>query len=381
MRCQIAVLPALMAVGAASVSAVQDQAIAAIDLGSPQVTLSDQFSAVRGIRELPSGVLLVADWIEESVSLVDLDAGFSVERVTPGAGPGEVRLPTGVVAMGGDSTLLLNTGNRRLSVLGPDGRVARTIPADRPGMLDVGGVLPNGHLVFPVPGWAALNDPLPDDSVRLVVMDPVTGDQRRIATLQGERRRRDQSPSRSLRLPTVGFAARDGWTVSPDGDLVIVRGGDYRLERWRVGGDQTTGPSYAYAARRVTAEDRRDFVRRFLDRSVMSGRGVDGGLGRAPTFSSEEIERLVDTTEFAETHPLFSPGDVLPAPDGSTWVGLGRDGDTVSYDVFDEEGVRTGRVRLSGERVVAHIGLRGVYVIRTGEMGLQSIERYALPRS
>src|ERR1043166_2223943 len=63
-------------------------------LAPPTATLAEEFSAIRGVRELADGRLLVSDYLDERVALVDLDRGTLLVRVTRGGGPGEARLPT-----------------------------------------------------------------------------------------------------------------------------------------------------------------------------------------------------------------------------------------------------------------------------------------------
>lgn len=349
-------------------------------LGGPQAVLAEAFSAVRGTRELSSGKLLVADWIEERVALVDLDAGTVRDWVTKGPGPDEVRLPAGLVPMAGDSTLIVDLGNGRLSVLGPAGRISRTMRAERPGMEEVYGVGADGALYFPVPVWAAGASALPDDSVRLVRLDPATGTPRPVAVVQGWRSRSDiRKPSMLPRIPTVGYASRDAWTRSPNGDLVIVRGGDYHLDIVGADGRLRSGPSYAAAPRPVTEADKALFVEGFLAANPTSGRGPDGGMGHSPIPDETEIARLVSSTEFASLHPHFA-GAPIVAADGRIWVARdGARGSPRLYDVFDAAGKRVAVVELPPGRVVTAVGARGVYAVTEGALGLQTLERYPLP--
>ncbi|MDX1395577.1 MAG: hypothetical protein R3195_14420 [Gemmatimonadota bacterium] len=349
-----------------------------VDLGPPIATLDEEFSSIRGLRELASGALLVSDWFEEAVYLVDLASGSKTTRVPNGPGPEEVRLPGRLVPLPGDSTLLQDEGNGRLTVLDPEGRVARSIRAERPGVLGARGRTADGGLLFAVPAWAA-GTPLPDDSVRVVKWTPEGGDVRPVLTVQGARRRRNQEPSRELRLPVVGHASQDAWEVGPNGTIVVVRGGDYRVEIWSAMRRLVAGPSYAYEPRPVTQADRRAFVEQFMANSAMSGRGEDGGLGHAPSASPSEIARLVETTEFADTHPYFSAAHVLTDASGRVWVGIDGGEVGMAYEVFDDSGTRVARVELEGERSIGLVAERGVYVVRTGELGLQSIEMYAVP--
>lgn len=69
------------------VTAPSTAAAQVVKLDQPTATLSETFSFVRGARELSTGQLLVADWIENRVVLADSVAN-SVRRVMrEGPGP------------------------------------------------------------------------------------------------------------------------------------------------------------------------------------------------------------------------------------------------------------------------------------------------------
>jgi hypothetical protein len=103
-------------------------------------------------------------------------------------------------------------------------------------------------------------------------------------------------------------------------------------------------------------------------------------MGHTPSAGEAEIQRMVRGTEFAETHPCFDAGQVIAAPGGRVWVGRGGPADLpATFDVFDAGGRRVGSVQVPAGRRVVAVGRRGVYAVRTGELGLESIERYALP--
>src|SRR6185503_15284441 len=81
---------------------VADAPAQLIRLTTPNATLAEEFSAIRGVRELADGRLLVSDYIDQRVVLVDLDRGTVVVRVGKGSGPAEARLPTRLIAIPGD---------------------------------------------------------------------------------------------------------------------------------------------------------------------------------------------------------------------------------------------------------------------------------------
>jgi hypothetical protein len=350
-------------------------------LGAPQGRLAEEFSDIRGVRELADGRLLVSDYIDQRVVMVDAAMSSVSECVTEGIGPAEVRLAGRLVAMPGDSTLLVDIGNTRLMVLDPEGRPRRVLPADRPGVTGVRGVDANGRLYFTVPGWSEGPRALAADSVRLVRWDPATDRTEDVAVVQGERMRSDiREPAMVPRIPIVGYGTSDGWVVAANGVVRVVRGADYSIETISIGNPPVRGPSNTYTARAVTAADREAFVRDFNRSSPTSGRGPGGGMGFSPQMNDAEIAATVARTEFAERHPMFRPGAVVAAPAGRVWVGRPpQPGQPVRYDVFDAAGRLVQAVELPSGQRVALVTARGVYVIAEDADGIQRLERHRLP--
>jgi hypothetical protein len=369
-RCKVSAVLVLLA-GPASAQVVR--------LGPPAATLAEEFSAIRGVRELPDGRLLVSDYVDERVVLVDFDRGSVIPRVRQGSGPGEARLPSRLVAFG-DSTLLVDLGNNRLLVLDREGRPVRTIASAHPGVLGVRGTGAGGTLYYAVPSWADQQGELPDDSVRIVRWNPRSDREDTVAVIQGDRMRSDRrEPALTPRIPIVGYAAQDAWVVN-DGVMRIVRAGGYRVETRAPGAAASFGPAYAYPTRAVTAAERLDFVRRFLTTSPIGGKGPNGGLGHAPAPTEAEIAGILPGTQFAARHPMFNAGDLVAAPDGMLWVGRPTvEGAPVRYDVFDEAGRRTTSVEVAPGRRVLAVGRTAIYAVAESDLGLQRLERYSLP--
>ena len=352
-----------------------------IKLVTPNATLSEEFSAIRGVRELRDGRVLVSDYLEQRVVLADFAKGTLLARVTKGGGPAEARLPTRLVPALGDSTFLVDLGNNRLLVLDGQGKPVRTVAAERPGVLGTRGVDASGALYFAVPGWAERENALPGDSVRVVRWQPGSSSTEFITVIQGERMRSDiREPARVPRIPIVGYAAQDAWVMTAGGTVRIVRGGGYMIESRAPKAAPVIGPSYAYVTRPVSAVDRATFVRNFLTTNPTSGKGENGGMGFSPPPTDEEVNALLRNTQFAERHPMFSAADVVAGMDGRLWVGRTVEpGKPVLYDLFDAAGRRTASVELQPGRRVAAVGLKGVYVVFESEEGLQHLERYPLP--
>ncbi len=369
-------LPILSALGVLASSATAQ----VVSLGPPSAVLSEDFSFIRGVRELSSGKLLIADWVENRVVLADFTANTVTQVMREGPGPNELRLPMGLVRYRGDSTLLLDFGNSRISVLTPAGRAAYTILAEAPGASGVRGASPSGEFFFAFPSWAERENALPDDSVRLIRWRPGIDARTNVAVVQGTRWRKDRSPAMEPRLPMVGYAAQDGWTLTPAGALVIVRSAPYRVEVLTADGAKQVGPALETTRRPVTLDDKRRFVREFAVGGAQSGRGENGGMGRAPEATARQLARDVELTEWATEHPPFDAGAVLADLRERVWVGAEAEpGKPRRYDVFDLTGRRVMQVEIGAGRRIAHVGAQGVYVIAEDADGIQRLERYKVP--
>ena len=77
----------------------------------------ESFSTVRGLIEMPDGRLLISDGLGQALMMVDLDAATADTIGRVGGGPEEYRMPDALFRLPGDSILLVDLGNGRLTVL------------------------------------------------------------------------------------------------------------------------------------------------------------------------------------------------------------------------------------------------------------------------
>lgn len=366
-------LAGVLLLAAASSAPAQDLA-----LGAPDAVFAEPFSLLQGAVEL-DGRLLVTDWIEQRVAVVDFESGRVADRNRVGGGPGEFRLPGRLLAWPGDSALLVDVGNERLAVLDGAGRIVRTFQPDGPGATSPSATDARGRLYYGIPPWT-VRPPPAGDSVDIVRRDPFSGTTETVARIHGSTRPAGAG-SPTPRVPFVVFARQDAFTVLPDGRFVLVDGDAYRLEI--RGRDRVLGPAYGGDAVRVTGRDRSAYVRSFLQASPMSGRGEGGGLGHTPAelLSDEAVAGVVRASTFGETFPFFRPGTARVDAQGRIWVERWLPADRpAAHDIFDERGVRLATVTLPAGRSLLALGRAAVYLVATDASGLQTIERYALPR-
>lgn len=102
-----------------------DRRLAALHL---EVTYPEPFSYVSSVRELSDGTILVADPISQVLLRIDLDAGTTDTLGRQGAGPQEYQEPDQVFPLPADSTLLVDLGNGRLTVIDPEGNFVGWTP-------------------------------------------------------------------------------------------------------------------------------------------------------------------------------------------------------------------------------------------------------------
>jgi sugar lactone lactonase YvrE len=362
--------------GSAATGSAQSQELS---LGPPDAVLAEPFSLVRGALETSDAKLLLTDWIEQRIVLADFSTGAVRDAGRTGAGPAEFRLPGALLPWPGDSVLLIDAGNARLAVLGPDGAIRRTFQPTAPGALNPSAVDTAGRLYYTIPPWLTAT-PLAGDSVQVARWDPRSDEVALLATIHGSKQASGDNRSPYPRVPFVVFAPQDAFAISPSGRMTIATGADYHL-RILENGRETTGPSYASETVRATDAERRAYVRAFLQGSAMSGRGQDG-VGHVPAhvLTDEGVAGVMRASSFAATLPFFRPGGMRTDDAGRTWVEhWSAAGQALRHDVFDARGVRIATLRLpSGRRLLA-LGRSALYLVATDANGLQTVERYPFP--
>ena len=364
------------------------QSVPAVSLGNPTATFEEPFDQVTSVRELSDGRVLVADLLARAVSLTDLERGTASAVGREGQGPKEFNFPMGLVALPGDSTLLIDPGQRRFLIIGPDGAPITTIPfpeefsgpvrirgADRQGR-----VYAEGSAFTFGPGSADLNEQSLPDSVPLLLCDRATGRVDRLGKIKIPEMTMAVSGGRNARAIAMRQAplpAADAWSVTPDGRIGIARVGDYHVDWW--GAPRATGRPVRYTPVKVSARDKEIFRERTRD--PRSAFRVSEGTSARSGGSSRPIQPPdLPEPEWPEFKPPFVVNSALATPAGQLWVERSQPAEADRlYDVFGSDGNLMRQVKLSADRRVVGFGAGTVYVARTDEDELQYLERYRLP--
>ena len=356
-----------------------------VELRGPAAGSAEPFSSVAGLRELSDGTLLVADGLEGRLLRVSRDLDFFTHIGRKGAGPREYETPDALYAMAADSTLMVDLGNGRLSVLAPDGSIVRTLPiADGSGsgttIMLPGGVDSAGRIFFRQMGGAGAGPP---DSATVARFDPVTDRTEpivRIKLPEMSVRTRGTTNDRQEMMRPVPLSPQDAWTATADGRLVVARsdGTAYWIEFH--GPDAVIrGPRLAYRPLRVRNDDREAWIAS-LSGALGVSVEVENGRQRT-TFNRGAVPALdPDDLEWPEVKPAFPPGTLRVAHDGSIWLERHVPaGEPRAFDVLDPAGHRIGAVRLPESRHLLGFGDGAVYLGRTDPLDFVWLERYDLP--
>jgi hypothetical protein len=363
-------------------------------LARPEAVFPEDFGSIQTVRELRDGRVLVADPLGKALYVLDMAQGRRRQVGSEGQGPQEYRQPDAVWALAGDSTLLVDLGNARLVVMGPDLSFGATRPIAQ------GAFEPGRPLVLALPQGvdatgavyfrgmpAGLGAAAPPDSADILRLPSGGG----APTTVGRFKLPDQRTSRSggaqnqnVRMEPLPLTPEDAWGVASDGSVVVARSRDYHVEWIAPTGARRSGPPVRWDPVRVGNAEKDEYL-------AEAGRG--GGIavsltvenGR-PSMSMQRggagtQAREASSYTWPERLPPFYGGRIPVDQQGRAWVRRRvRAGAPAAYDVFDRTGARLTTVTLQPGRRIVGFGPTSVYVVSHDEFDLAYLERYAMPR-
>jgi hypothetical protein len=351
----------------------------------------EPFSNIVGVRELEDGRVMIADRLEQHVSVINFRNGDVNQIGREGQGPGEYSTPMGLHALPGGSTLLSDMGNMRLSIIDADHRFGDTYPMMRQeqGMIFVRpqGTDRNGQVYFSMEGMMMAGpggSPARPDSGAVIRMDLETDQMDTVAMLalptvpraNGGSQVRMSSGGESFNMSAMmppPFSPRDAWAIANDGSVVVARANQYRVDRFAPDGSSTIGSITEFDRVRITQEvkDRWADERGSMQASLQTA----GGESRTMQMERPDTEGV----DFPEFLPPFDGGQVSVAADGRAWVRLNvRPGGPVRYDVFGVDGERAMQVQFPARTNVVGFGDGVVYAVSVDEDDLQWLGRYKI---
>lgn len=359
-----------------------------LSLGAPTASHPFEFSLIRGIRELSDGTLLIAAPLDG----VLMRMAPTFRRVDTlgrkGKGPGEYTQPDNIWPLAADSSLLVDLGNNRLSVVTPTGKFGNSMPIMGG---DGGGAGPGGGVTVMLPGGMDRSGGLyfrggpGGDSIALNRYDRAAKKVTKVASLKAPEVKRDESGdanNRRQRMSPVPLSAADGWAVSPAGALFLVRTAPYRVEVYPRTGARRVGPAVPYTPVKIGEAERKEYAAD-VARTGSINIGVENRNGEQ-TFSltrgRAQDDKGPDASLFPPNKPPFDAGQLFVDAKERLWVRRYQPaGRPALFDLFNDQGALIGSVRLPADRIVVGMGAASVYVAHINGDDLQLLERYALP--
>jgi hypothetical protein len=367
-------------------------ASAQIELTQPTATFPEDFGAIQTVRELADGRVLVADPLSKALYAVDMDAGTRTVIGGEGEGPEEYRQPDAVWPLPGDSTLLVDLGNGRLVALGPDLGFGPTWP------MTIGDFQPGQPLVLAIPQGVdadgnlfiremggGMGGSLPD-SANILRIDRATQATAKVGTFKLQDMTQTTSGganNQNVSISPIPLSYEDAWGIAPDGSVVVVRSGDFHLERIAPDGSVTSGPTIPFDPVGIGTPEKEEYVAE-LGRS---GGGIRVGVSMVNGEMSMSFarggggsDREIDQYTWPEEKPPIYSGRIPIDPTGRAWVRRHVEaGEASTYDIFDLTGSVVGSVELGHGKRVIGFGNNSVYVVSYDQFDLNYLERYDMP--
>jgi hypothetical protein len=356
-------------------------------LTEPEATYPDGFGLVNGLLELTDGRVMIADPLGQALVIADLVAGTADTVGAVGRGPEEYNQPDGLFPMPGGSVLLVDLGNARLAVLGPDGSFGETMPITQgepaTGSLQI--LLPRGtdsegRLYFRPMGGGMRQLP---DSAAIARYDRASGAIDTVALVKlPEMKRTTQGGvnNQSVMIMPVPLSPEDAWAVAWDGRVAVARSLDYHLEWIHPDGSVVRGTPVEYEPVRIRNADKEEWAENLgggININVMASGGGERRIAMSRGGGSRDEGPDLDSLAWPDHKPAFVSNGVWVTPQGDVWVQRHVSaGEPVWFDVFGADAELKGKVKLPAGRSVVGIGQSAVYAVRTDELGLQWLEQY-----
>ncbi len=346
-------------------------------LAPAQSVLNDEFTNVSAIRELTDSRVLLTDSREKRLVVGDWTSKSTRPIGRVGSGPGEFQTPSKLLAIGVDSTVLVDTQARRWMPMYRDAFAAPVPTADALRLTALEqpllGVDRFGRLLLRQPiasRTAAMRLRAFDaDSLFLVVGQYAGGAMDTIARLRGRGSKRG-AVMRSTPQGMTGeyslyspLGIEEQALLLPDGWIAVAWLDPYRVQWFRP--DGSAGPVFRLdaAAPRVTDAEKRFAIARewaWLPPPAVTPAEFPAWPERLPAFTNDALFPLLDgriairrMPSIARPHPL--------------------------YDIVDRTGGLVGRLELPPRHRIIGFGHSYVYVVKRDEFDVERVSRHLLP--
>jgi uncharacterized membrane protein YgcG len=448
-RLPIARLISLLASFAATDRAGAQTAPPIRPLGPIERVSTDSLASAATVVRLASGNVLVNDIRAHRVLMFDSTLAHAaiIADNTSATGNAYGRQGGTLIPYRGDSSLFIDPSSLSMLVVGPTGKIVRIMAIPRPDdaqrlignvfgtpgfdargrMIYHGAAGMEGTFILCCVGTARVElrpDATPTspamksgydvpkpDSAFIVRVDLASRVVDTVATVKipYEKQHVNVDPQgfvQSIETRRIPLPIIDGWVVTPDGSLAIVRGRDFHVDWLDSSGRWTSAAKMPFDWRRLTDEQKlalidsstkaeqaaneHDAALRASQLAAAGpgraggggsrgggGRGGGSGGGGGPGGAGIPlVAGRVDISDVPDYAPAFDKGAVYADTDNNLWI---RTTTIVSgqpvYDIVNRRGELFDRVQLPPFRTIAGFGPHVVYMAVIDSAGLVHLER------
>lgn len=372
--------------------AAQQSAVPVQSLAKPDAAFDDPFTQVAGVRELRDGSVIVADFRDRTLQLVDFKTGTATKLSREGSGPGEYAYPMGVYPLPGDSTAVYDMGNQRYLVLDPSGKPAGTFRMEEGGtgggmmiLRPAQGTDARGRLYYSTRGerrggGPAVGPPEFSDTGKVIRYDRATKRFDTLGVVLVPKPKVEVSGgqnNQNVMVRPSPMAPEDAWSVAPDGRVGVARVARDQVEWLLTDGKTVVGPPVPYTPIRVTEADKKAWWEQTARGRILIENN-NGAVRVAPAAGASPP--MDPSVQWPASKPPFPANAVKVAPTGELWLLRSRPADDPNplYDVFDAQARWVRSVKLPKDTRLVAFGKGVVYLVRRDADDLEYLERYRL---
>ena len=394
-------------------TAFAQPAVPVRELGPVEAISTEPFKNVFGVRTLRDGQLLVNDGTRRQ--LIILNSRLELVRVLLDSAAVDGRSygprATTIIPFLGDSTLFVDGPGLSLLVIDPNGQFARVMAAPKARDLPIltysrSGSDARGNLVYV--GEKPMPKPLPARA-GIPVVSAVTPDSAPLVRANFETRSVDtigfiNQPSTTFTNSVMDenrqmhstkrinpMVTVDEWATLSDGSIAFVRGHDYHIDWLMPDGRKRSSAKLPFDWKRLTDKDKVALIdsARAAEEKLLADRKLavkererqtldEKARGIVP--SPDPTLEFVPLKEIADYYPALRRGAARADEDNNLWIlpttSAQSNAGELIYDVVNNRGELTHRVRVPANRSIAGFGHDGViYLMFRDDAGRWHLER------
>jgi len=335
-------------------------------LGEPIVRLTEGFTSITAVTELPGEKILFTDSREVAIVVVDLNTGDTRRIGRVGEGPGEFQSVFSILQMHDGTYWIRDARQRRFTSVSADGEIlgTETVAPPMSSMSTPQGLDVAGHAYFDARVVTERGLVRESTVYRWSMTTGAVEPAMEIANYAP-----GQEGSGFVPMPT-----EDAWTVSPDGSLARIFAEDFHVE-WTGGtaGDAVGAPT-PFRRIDVGAAERDRWTALAYSRpggQMSFQAGTD--INDAAEVRGATERRGLDPRRFPDVVPPFQGGYVPSSPDGDIWVKVNVESDNTRtvFNVFDRSSTRVRRVQAAPRSRVVGFGAEVVFIVQSDDFDLE----------